>query len=135
MRLTELSSEERERLGCYGLDWLHEKREFWPWEYLLSTSEFLAVQGFDVLLPVPADHHPNITIERLFTKDDMLVLYLRDTTIWDRLEVSTEVDEDEREFHRGFLAVCVREPEIGCYIAMAYHECMLLTSPQDPERF
>jgi hypothetical protein len=130
MRLTELSTEERERLERYGLDWLHEKREFWPWEYLLSTSEFLSVQGYDVLLPVPADHHPNIIVERLIAKDDMVVLYLRDTTIWDRFEVSTEADEDEREFHSCFLAVCVREPEIGCHIAVAYHQCLLMTTPQ-----
>src|SRR6266496_2107396 len=82
MRLSELSSEERERLARYSLDRLHEKREFWPWKYLLSTSEFLAVPGYDVLLPVPADHHPNITVERLIAADDMLVLYLRDTTVW-----------------------------------------------------
>jgi hypothetical protein len=130
MRVTALSTEERERLERYSLDRLHEKREFWPWEYLLSTSEFLAVQGYDVLLPVPADHHPNITIERLFAADDMLVLYLRDPTAWDWFEVSTEADEDEREFHSCFLAVCVREPEIGCYIAVAFHECQLLTTPQ-----
>jgi hypothetical protein len=130
MRLSELSSEERERLARYSLDWLHEKRERWPWEYLFSMAEFLAVQGCDVLLPVPADHHPNITIERLFAADDMLVLYLRDPTAWDRFEVSTEADKDEREFHSCFLAVCVREPEFGCYIAVAFHECMLMTTSQ-----
>lgn len=119
MRLSDLSPELRERASRRRWDRIIEKHEGpWEWRYLLDEgdAEFLTIDGFDVLLPVGAEQHPNITILRSIPSADgsSLTIFLKDTTWYDD------------PFMSGFLAVCDRFESEPWYIAIAYHEWFII---------
>jgi hypothetical protein len=35
----------------------------WGWAHLWNLSDFVRLNGYKVLLPVTAEHHPNITVD------------------------------------------------------------------------
>jgi hypothetical protein len=115
MRVADLSPELRERISRVRWDRMIEKHEG-PWDYRSwiehGGAEFLTIDGFDVLLPVEPEHHPNITIVRCIVSEDRntLTIFLKDTTWYDE------------EIFSGFLAVCDRFPGESWYLAMVYHE-------------
>ena len=62
MRLEEVAPEDIKRVARYLWDRIIEKHEGpWEWDYLLDANlvEFINVNGFEVLLPVDKEHHPN----------------------------------------------------------------------------
>ena len=73
MRLEEVAPEDIKRVAKYRWDRIVEKHEGpWEWDYLLDANlvEFINVNGFEVLLPVDKEHHPNITIIRCVVSAD-----------------------------------------------------------------
>ena len=66
-----------------------------------EDAEFLQIGGADVLLPVSADHHSNITILHFFFSEDKskMVLYIKDTTF------------DDSAWGAGFVAICDKFPK------------------------
>lgn len=119
-----------------GLD---SKHEFWMvWRHFIALSEspspyyeeteedlaeFLNFDGFNVLLPIPRSHHPNIRLIRLIPSIDKktLTLFLHDSfhESW-----FTEI----RDARYGFLAVADLYQKFGCsfYLANYYHFSYLL---------
>lgn len=81
-----------------------------------SDAEFMEIGGHAVLLPVSADHHPNITILHHFLSQDetQMVVYLKDTTYGDDA------------FEAGFVAICNRFPGEFFYVATFYHEWFII---------
>lgn len=79
-------------------------------------AEFLQIGGADVLLPVSADHHSNMTILHHFFSEDRskMVLYIKDTTY------------DDSAFGAGFVAICDKFPGHEFYLASFYHEWFIL---------
>jgi hypothetical protein len=115
MRLEDIAPEELKRVAKFRWDRIVEKHEGpWEWEYLLEAYlvEFLNVNGFEVLLPVEKEHHPQITISRCIVSADQqtLTIFLRDTTY-------------DTGIFAGYLAVCEKVPDQAWYIAILYHEC------------
>jgi hypothetical protein len=119
MRLTDLTPEQRERVGRRRWDRIIEKHEG-PWEWRSwiehGHAEFLTIDGFDILLPVGADQHPNITVLRTIPSADSnsLTIFLKDTTWYDD------------PFASGFLAVCDRFETEPWFIAIVYHEWFII---------
>src|SRR5688500_15157790 len=100
MQLADLSLETRARAASMRWDRIIEKHEGpWEWSYLIEDElvEFIAIEGFDVLLPVEKDQHPNISILRCIVSEDRnsLTIFLTDTTFYTGMDA-------------GFLAVCDR---------------------------
>jgi hypothetical protein len=131
--LADLSPALRERTAGYALDWLTDKQEVWAWEHLWNLSDFIRLNGYEVLLLVSADHHPNLTVERCLVDaaGDTVAFVLCDTTIWDHLQASerTRIDPQWRDEYIYFFAVCVRMPEAEFFIATVYHACRLKPLP------
>ncbi len=73
-----------------------------------------------LLLPIPRENHPNVTVLRCIEAADgsALTVFLKDTTHVPRAE-------DER-FAAGFLAVCERMPGESFFVASVYHEWFIL---------
>jgi hypothetical protein len=94
----------------------HEGPEYWRYRIQEGWVEFLTIEGFDVLLPVDKENHPNITIDRCIVSADgeTLTIFLHDRTH------STDPDWD---MFAGRLAVCEKVPEHEWFIAIVYHEC------------
>ncbi|MCA1660448.1 MAG: hypothetical protein LC642_07955, partial [Verrucomicrobiaceae bacterium] len=78
--------------------------------------EFMEIGGRWVLLPVPREHHTNITVLRTITGDDgaALLAFLKDKTFVE--------DPAQEWFRAGFVAVCERLPGEQFYLATLYHE-------------
>ncbi len=76
------------------------------------NAEFMNVGRADVLLPVPSDHYPNMTILHHFFSEDRLkmVLYIKDTTYFGE------------DIYSGFVAICDKFPNEEFYITTLYHE-------------
>ncbi len=115
MKLEEVEPEQIKRAAKYRWDRIIEKHEGpWEWDYLLNANlvEFLNVNGFEVLLPIDKEHHPNITITRCVVSADeqTLTIFLQDTTY-------------DTGIFAGYLAVCEKVPGQEWYIAILYHEC------------
>ncbi len=101
----------------------HEGPETWKWQILNSESkeeteegyldaEFMKIENYNVLLPIGAEHHPNIKILHHFLSKDetKMVIYLKDTTYRDD------------DIWAGFVAIFDRFPNESFYIATFYHE-------------
>ena len=123
MKFASLSVSTLDRLKKYKWDRIIEKHEG-PWDYesVLSYAdpEFIAVDGFDVLLPVERSHHPNISILRCIPSadGDTLTIFLKDTTY---------VETPQREFlDAGFVAVCERFPNEDFFVTTVYHEWFMV---------
>ena len=120
MRVEKLSPETIEKISHYRYDILIEKQELWPWESMLHEPayvEFLNIEGFNVLLPVEKENHPNISVLRFLVSDDKqsLTIFLMDTTHYTGSDA-------------GVVAVCDKVPGEDWYIAVIYHACRLVTS-------
>ncbi len=98
----------------------HEGPESWESFFRYGDPEFLQVQGFDVLLPVEKEHHPNITILRVLVAEQRsaLTIFLKDTTFLE--------EPGDEWFVAGFLAVCERMPGENFYIASVFHEWFII---------
>jgi hypothetical protein len=118
MKLADLSAETRARVAEMRFDRFVEKHEGpWNWRYWLEDDgvEFLTVEEFDLLLPVPKEQHPNITIVRAIAGEDRrtVTVFLTNTT-W------------ETGMLAGYFAVCEQVPGEAWYLATAYHEWFVL---------
>ncbi len=114
MKLEELSPETLEKIRTYRWDRIIEKHEGpWTWDYLLEskTVEFLQMDGYEVLLPIDKEHHPNMSILRCIVSEDQhsLTIFLKDTT-------------HDTGIFAGFLAICDKVPGEEWFIAIVYHE-------------
>ncbi|BAY36629.1 hypothetical protein NIES2111_09560 [Nostoc sp. NIES-2111] len=78
--------------------------------------EFIEVDGYSILLPVDKSHHPNIGIlQSIWSVDNNSVpLFLSDTTY-----------EDD-PFFSGFVAVCDRPKDEEFFLAILYHEWLII---------
>jgi hypothetical protein len=127
---------------CWRLDidpGFDSKHEFWmAWRHFIALPEeppsyyqkteedladFLTFDGFDILLPVPRTHHPQIRLIRLIPSADqqVLTLFLHDS-------FSDDWFKDQWGARYGFLAVADRYQKFGCdfYLASYYHFSYLL---------
>lgn len=90
-----------------------ERHETSSWAFLLDPpeAEFFNVNGYDVLLPISKNHHPNISILRCIVSDDKqsLTIFLKDTTY-------------TSDTFAGFVAVCDKVPGEEWFIAILYHD-------------
>lgn len=111
------------KIKAYRYDRIVEKHEGPArWVDVLNyySPEFLRVEGNWVLLPLPAEHHKNVTVLRtaLDKEKQILVLFLKDTTY-------VEKTEDEL-FMAGFVAICEKVTGEPFFIATLYHEWFIL---------
>jgi hypothetical protein len=125
MKLADLSSEARERIKRLRYDRIlekHEGPEKWADVLEFDGPDFLEVQGHAVLLPVPATHHPNVTVLRVIEGDRRrsLTVFLKDTT---RVQ-----DPRDEAFFAGFLAICDKLDGEDFFVAIVYHEWFLSAS-------
>lgn len=125
MRLADLSLETRRRIADIRFDRIVEKHEGpWDWGYRIEHRyvEFLAIDDYDVLLPVDKENHPNISVVRCVPSEnrELLTVFLTDTTY------STGMDT-------GFLAICEKVPGEDWYLALVYHEWFVI--PDVPTQF
>jgi hypothetical protein len=131
--IDDLSRSERGRIDIDpGFD---SKHEFWmAWRRFLvqdlsddeiELAEFLNFNGFDVLLPVPRNHHPYIRLIRLIPSSDekTLTIFLHDS-------FHQNWFNDQHGARYGFLAVADRYQKLGCdfYLANYYHFSYLIDS-------
>ncbi|NDJ79369.1 MAG: hypothetical protein GYB65_24225 [Chloroflexi bacterium] len=94
----------------------HEGPESWSATLKYSTPEFLRLGGYEVLLPIGQERHPNITLLRLVPSGDgaVLTLFLKDTTY-----IGSPADEP---FVTGRLVICEQMPGTEFYVTTVYHE-------------
>lgn len=122
MRLEAIPGEILERLRKLRYDRIIEKHEGpEKWSWLLERgdhADFLKVDGKQVLLPIPASHHQNVTILRCITSDSgtSLTLFLKDTT---------HADPEWESLSAGFIAICDQMPGEDFFVAIVYHEWFL----------
>jgi hypothetical protein len=125
MKLTDLSPSIMARLRQMLFDRFINKHEGpWDWDSVLDhhQPECLHLDGYNVLLPVPKDQHPNISLVRCIVGDfrNSLTLFLKNTTY----------AEDPRSdlFLAGFVAICDRFPDQDFYVTILYHEWFMVTN-------
>jgi hypothetical protein len=108
------------------------KHEFWmSWHHFLTfpetsysprteddLAEFLNLESYDVLLPVPRSHHSSICSLRLIPSVDQqtLTLFLQDSYYRDWFTQPSDA-------RYGFIAIADRYQKFGCdfYLASYYH--------------
>ena len=130
MKLSSLPPLVLERVRTHKWDGIIEKHEG-PFDYgefsRFTDPEFMIINGFNVLLPVGREHHPNITVLRCIESADQntLTIFLKDTTY---------VKSPSREFlDAGYVAVCDKFPNEDFYIAIVYHEWFMVDNSQVQE--
>ncbi|WNZ25844.1 hypothetical protein HJG54_25420 [Leptolyngbya sp. NK1-12] len=128
--LNDLCQEQQWRLDIDpGFD---SKHEFWmAWHHFLqlpeepnfpqceeSLADFLTLEGYNLLLPVPRSHHSSIDMIRLIPSADQqtLTVFLQDSYHRDWFTQPTDA-------RYGFLAIADRYQKFGCdfYLASYYH--------------
>lgn len=123
MRLADLPAPTIEKIKAYHFDRIIEKHEGparWASVLTYYDPEFMEIEGYQVLLPVVRENHPNITILRCIVSRDeqTLTIFLKDMTL-------KEFYEDDRYwemFGAGFVAICDKVAGEAFYIAILYHE-------------
>jgi hypothetical protein len=113
------------------------KHEFWmAWHHFLRVyqsssssgteediAEFLHLDGYEVLLPVPRSHNSSIHLIRLIPSADQqtLTLFLQDIYHRDWFTEPTDA-------RYGFMAIADRYQKFGCdfYLASYYHFSYLI---------
>lgn len=123
MEVSALSPETLDRLKSWRWDRIIEKHEgplSWEDTFRYADVEFISIDGRDVLLPLDAEQHPNVTILRTIVSEDQqtLTIFLKDTTY-----VTNPEDEF---FMAGFVAICDRFPGEAFYVAVVYHEWFIV---------
>ena len=124
MRLADLPPELRPRLEHVSDDPIgekHEGPEQWSGTLRYAEPELLDLDGRSVLLPIDAEHHPNVTILRTVPSADgrVLTIFLRDTTY------------GHEWFDSGFMAVCEDLFGTGLYVVTVYHEWFVVEQPAE----
>jgi hypothetical protein len=131
MRLADLSPERRAWLAAARWDRIiekHEGPEDWRWELAQSDTpsspervDFLTLGGYDVLLPIPVEQHPKVSLLWLIRSADqqILTLYVKN------MQWAEWYPGGDYWSTVGFLAVCERAPEGDWYVAILYHEAFL----------
>jgi hypothetical protein len=119
MKLQDLDDATIERIRRYRYDRILEKHEGpWRWDGILRhyEPEFMTIEGYDVLLPIGQDQHPNIEIVRCIVdrEERYLTIFLKDRT-W-------HPDPKDELFYVGRLAICERFPGHSFYLGVVYHE-------------
>ncbi len=123
MKLADLSPQVIDRIKAYRWDRIiekHEGPETWSSVLKYHDPEFIVIDGYNVLLPVGREHHPNITILRFVVADnrETLIIFLKDTTF---------VENPKYElFEAGFVAICDRLLNEDFFIAILYHEWFII---------
>ncbi len=118
MKLADLSPELLERIKSWRYDRIlekHEGPENWSSVLEYYNSEFLRLDGHDVLLPLERENLPNISLLRCIESKDgkTLTLFLKDTTY---------VTNPRNEFFdAGRIAICEKVAGAEFYIAVVYH--------------
>ena len=115
------------------------KHEFWmAWHHFLtlpddlysprtedSLADFLTVEGYNLLLPVPRSYHSSISPIRLLPGADQqaLTLFLQDSYHRDWFTRPSDA-------RYGFIAIADRYQKFGCnfYLASYYHFAYLVGS-------
>jgi hypothetical protein len=118
MRLEDIAPNTLAIMRKYRYDSIIEKHEGpWTWDYLLDDNlvDFISVNGYDVLLPIDKEYHPNIFILRCIVSEDKesLTIFLKDITY-------------ETGIFAGYVTVCDKFPRAEWYIAILYHEWMII---------
>ncbi|MBE9009750.1 hypothetical protein IQ250_05985 [Pseudanabaenaceae cyanobacterium LEGE 13415] len=138
MKLTDLPQAVLDDL-CQDQQWrldidpgFDSKHEFWmAWHHFLKLTqssyysgteddlaEFLTLEGYSILLPVPRSHHASIRLIRLIPSADQqtLTLFLQDSYHQDWFTEPSNA-------RYGFLAIADRYQKHDCdfYIASYYH--------------
>ena len=118
MKLSDLSPAIIERIKGYRYDHIiekHEGPERWASVLKCYEPEILRVNRYDVLLPLPQEHHKNIKILRCIVSNDerSLTLFLKDTTY--------NPDPEDEMFYVGRIAVCDRFEEEDFFLTILYH--------------
>ncbi len=124
MTIADLSPEVVEQIKHCRYDRIIEKHEGpETWAYALEDADFVTFSGYDILLPIDKERHPNVSLLRLIVSEDRrtLTVFLKDTT-------HTEGPEDEM-FSAGRLAVCDRFPGQDFYLTVIYHEWFIIEPP------
>jgi hypothetical protein len=82
--------------------------------------DFLTLGGYDLLLPIPREQHPKVSLLWLIPSPDrqILTLYLKNMQ-W------AEWYPGSPWSAVGFVAVCERAPAAEWYVAILYHEVFL----------
>ncbi|SRR5258708_1745916 len=119
MKLAEVPPQILERLKTLCYDRIIEKHEGpfgWSWVLEDYETEFISIDGRDVLLPIESEQLPNIEILRCVVSNDekTLTIFLMDRTF-----VS---DPKYEKFDAGRLAICQKVAGMEFYIAVVYHE-------------
>lgn len=126
MQLSNLSPAVIERIKSYRYDRIlekHEGPERWASVLRYHDPEFMVVNGYHVLLPIPRQQHPNSTILRCIVSHDgrTLTLFLKDTT-----HITDPADE---LFFAGRVAVCEKFEGEQFFLATLYHEWFIVDNP------
>ena len=122
MKLADLSPETREKIKTMRYDRIYEKHEGPErWEYDINEEwvEFIEMGGYNILLPIGKEYHPNITLLRMVPSADgkTLTLFFKDTSFGHEM------------FDSGFLAICEQMPDENFFIAIVYHEWFIVDNP------
>jgi hypothetical protein len=122
MHLSDLSAAALAKIKAYRWDRFiekHEGPETWASVLKYYEPDFIPINGYQVLLPVPQAQHPNITILRCIVSRDeqALTLFLQDTTYLDDSD-----DPRLAKFYTGFVAICDKVPGEDFYLTIFYHE-------------
>jgi hypothetical protein len=129
--MADLSPERRAWLAAARWDRIIEKHEGpESWRRKLAAGEtappserveFLTLGGYDVLLPLPVEQHPKISLLWLIPSIDqqVLTLYLKN------MQWAEWYPRGDDWTTVGFVAVCERAPEADWYVAILYHEVFL----------
>jgi hypothetical protein len=119
MKVADLSNETLAKIKTVRWDRIIEKHEGlarWESEFRYGEPEFIEIEGRWVLLPVEGSRHQNITILRTIWSADgnSLTLFLKDTNFDDDMFVS------------GYMAVCDRPKGEEFFLAVLYHEWLII---------
>jgi hypothetical protein len=126
VELAHLSPAVIARIKSYRYDRIlekHEGPESWDSVLRYYDPEFLVVNGYQVLLPIAREQHPNLTILRCIVShdDQVLTLFLKDTT-----HITNPANE---LFFAGRMAVCDKFAAEEFYLAILYHEWFIVDNP------
>lgn len=122
MNLSDLSPSTLDKIKAYRWDRFiekHEGPETWASVLKYYDPDFMTINGYPVLLPVPRTQHDNITILRCIVSRDeqTLTLFVKDTTFVEDID-----DPRLAAFYAGFVAICDKFPGEDFYLTIFYHE-------------
>ncbi len=116
--VADLDRDTLEKISESRYDFFVEKHEgplAWRWLIEERAVEFVSIRGMDVLLPVEKEHHGNMEVLRLIISEDRssLTVFFTDATY-------------DKGRSAGRVAVCDRAPGREWYVAVLYHEWLMV---------